>query len=111
MADADFRIVYEGGDADGHAMDMRALALSMLGAERIISDGLIILTERRLPRRGERAPVIYPDVPFEPSAGCVWLCCELELAIESAALGAVQRFVAVRGTERRVLREIRLGEL
>ena len=60
---------------------------------------------------GAHEPAIYPDVPFDPGAGCVWLCCEIELAVESAALGAVQRFVAVRGAERRVLREVRLGEL
>lgn len=58
MDDPDFRITYSGGDADGHSMDMRLLALSMLGAERIVSDGLIILVHRRLPKRGERAPVI-----------------------------------------------------
>lgn len=58
MTDSDFRIVYRGGEADQNAIDMRMLALSMLGAERIVSDGLVILVHKRLPKRGERAPVV-----------------------------------------------------
>ncbi|MHA4837001.1 DUF7946 domain-containing protein [Sphingopyxis sp. MSC1_008] len=71
MDDADFRIVYKGGEADQHQMDMRMLALSMLGAERIISDGLIVLVYGRLPKRGERAPVIAKAK--EPAAGSLEL--------------------------------------
>ena len=59
---------------------------------------------------GVEESAVYPDVPFDPSAGCIWMCCELELAMSSVAAGAVQRYVAVRGHERRVLRELRLGE-
>lgn len=58
MPDADFSITYEGGEANQNSMDMRLLAISLLGAERIVSDGLVILAEKRLPKRGERAPVI-----------------------------------------------------
>lgn len=71
MEEADFRIVYQGGEADQHQMDMRMLALSMLGAERIISDGLIVLVYGRLPKRGERAPVIAKAK--EPVAGSLEL--------------------------------------
>lgn len=71
MDEADFRIVYQGGEADHHQMDMRMLALSMLGAERIVSDGLIVLVYGRLPKRGERAPVIAKA--REPVAGSVEL--------------------------------------
>lgn len=71
MTDSDFRIVYDGGEADDHAVDMRLLALSMLGAERIISDGLIILIHRRLPKRGERAPVVAKA--REPAEGSLAL--------------------------------------
>lgn len=71
MDEADFRIVYQGGEADQHQMDMRMLALSMLGAERIISDGLIVLVHGRLPKRGERAPVVAKA--REPKAGSLEL--------------------------------------
>lgn len=53
-----FRLTYEGGDADGHAMDMRLLGMSLQGADKIISDGLILLVHGRAPKRGERAPII-----------------------------------------------------
>jgi hypothetical protein len=43
----------------------------MLGAERIVSDGLIVLVHRRLPKRGERAPVILKA--REPAEGSVEL--------------------------------------
>ncbi|NUP11662.1 MAG: hypothetical protein HOW73_36920 [Polyangiaceae bacterium] len=55
--------------------------------------------------------VVYPDVAFDAQAGCIWMCCEIELAQASVAAGAVQRFVMVRGSERTVLREIRLGDV
>lgn len=58
MADADIVIKYEGGDADRHLVEMRALGHSLLGFERIISDGLIFLGEDRLPRRGERHALV-----------------------------------------------------
>lgn len=55
---ADFKIKYEGGDADNHFVEMRAFGNSMLGFERIISDGLIFLGEDRLPKRGERHSLV-----------------------------------------------------
>jgi len=57
MVDPDIRIKYEGGDADKHAIDMRLLGASLQGADKIISDGLIVLIHRRVPKRRERAPV------------------------------------------------------
>lgn len=53
-----FRLTYDGGEAAHNLMDMRLLGLSLQGADRIISDGIIILTEQRLPKRGERAPLV-----------------------------------------------------
>jgi hypothetical protein len=58
MADADIVIKYEGGDADRHLVEMRSLGNSLIGFERIISDGLIFLGEDRLPKRGERHPLV-----------------------------------------------------
>lgn len=58
MTDADIVIKYEGGDADKHVVEMRSLGNSLLGFERIISDGLIFLGEDRLPRRGERHSLV-----------------------------------------------------
>jgi len=39
-------------------MDMRLLGASLQGADKIISDGLILLIHGRAPKRGERAPVV-----------------------------------------------------
>lgn len=58
MSDADIVIKYEGGDADRHFVEMRSLGNSLIGFERIISDGLIFLGEDRLPKRGERHPLV-----------------------------------------------------
>jgi hypothetical protein len=58
MAEPLFRLTYDGGDADHHVMDMRLLGASLQGADKIISDGLILLIHGRPPKRGERAPVI-----------------------------------------------------
>jgi hypothetical protein len=85
MDEADFRIVYQGGEADRHEMDMRMLALSMLGAERIVSDGLIILVHKRLPKRGERAPVIAKAK--EPKAGSLELITFFNAIFGSLPLG------------------------
>lgn len=62
-----FRLTYDGGEASKNQMDMRMLGLSLQGADRIISDGIIILTEQRLPKRGERAPLVLKV--NEPIAG------------------------------------------
>lgn len=58
MADADIILKYEGGDADKHFVEMRSLGNSLLGFERIISDGLIFLGDNRLPKRGERHTLV-----------------------------------------------------
>lgn len=58
MDGADIVLKYEGGDADRHTVEMRSLGNSLLGFERIISDGLIFLGENRLPRRGERHTLV-----------------------------------------------------
>lgn len=67
MPDALFRLTYDGGDADSNMMDIRMLGLSLLGADRIISDGLILLVHGRAPKRTERAPLIAKV--REPLAG------------------------------------------
>lgn len=85
MADADFYVVYEGGEADGHVLDMRMLALSMLGCERIISDGLIILVSRRLPKRGERAIVVAKAK--EPEAGSFGIKILFDVVLGTLPLG------------------------
>lgn len=58
MDEPDIRIKYDGGDADSHAVDMRLLGASLQGADKIISDGLVLLIHGRVPKRRERAPVI-----------------------------------------------------
>lgn len=52
------RIKYDGLDATRHLIDMRLLGTSLVGADEITSDGLILFLHGRLPKRGERAPVV-----------------------------------------------------
>lgn len=54
MIEAELVIKYDGGDAAQHTVEMRALGLSLLGFERIVSDGLIFMGYNRLPKRRER---------------------------------------------------------
>ncbi len=69
MEQPSIQITYEGGDADRHIIDMRLLGISLEGADRITSDGILVFLHGRLPRRGERAPVVV-KVP-EPVRGSV----------------------------------------
>ncbi len=80
-----FRLTYDGGEADQNLMDMRLLGLSLQGADRIISDGLIILIHERLPKRGERAPLILKVK--EPVAGSYDMFGSAQDAYTALALG------------------------
>lgn len=51
-------IRYEGGDADDHTIDMRLLGESLVGLDRIISDGVVAILHSRPPKKGERAPIV-----------------------------------------------------
>ena len=62
-----FRLTYDGGEASNNVMDMRQLGLSFQGADRILSDGLIVLTQQRPPKRSERSPLLVKVK--EPVAG------------------------------------------
>lgn len=65
----EFLIKYDGGDADHHAIDMRLLGESLQGIDRLVSDFIIIASANRMPKRGERAPLIIKA--NEPRAGTV----------------------------------------
>lgn len=69
MSDEQLLIEYDGGDADGHTVDMRLLGESFQGIDRIISDMIIVTSARRLPKRGERSPLIVKA--YEPKPGSV----------------------------------------
>jgi hypothetical protein len=79
------RIRYDGGDADEHAIDMRLFGESLIGLDRIISDGIIAVVAERVPKRGERAPVILKTK--EPRQGSVLLEGYLQEAQGLLALG------------------------
>jgi hypothetical protein len=67
MAEPQFLIKFDGGDAKQHASDMRLLGRSLIGFDRIISDGIVVVLNRRQPKRGERAHLIVKAK--EPRAG------------------------------------------
>lgn len=58
MSGPSLQIRFDGGDADKHVVDMKYYALALQGAEEIISDGMIILAHRRIPRPRDRAPIL-----------------------------------------------------
>lgn len=86
MGEPSIRITYDGGDADRHRIDMRLLGMSLEGADRITSDGLLLLIHGRLPKRGERAPVIVKV--REPIVGSVDYQGIYEAAVALLPLGA-----------------------
>ncbi len=69
MTDSNFKVVYLGGDAGAHAIDMRQLGTSLIGVDKLVSDVVVTLSARRLPKRGERAGLIMKA--REPIAGSV----------------------------------------
>jgi hypothetical protein len=85
MAEPIIRIGYDGGDADQHAIDMRLLGESLIGFDRIISDGLIVIATGRAAKRGERAPLILKV--NEPMPGSYELSAYLQEFGGALALG------------------------
>lgn len=67
--DLSFNFSYEGRAASGHLIDMGQLGHGLIGMNRIMLTGLVIVTEGRLPRRRER-PVVSMQVRA-PTAGSV----------------------------------------
>lgn len=63
------RIRFDGGDADHNVIDMRLFGEALIGLDRIVSDGLIAISEHRVPKRGERAPLLLKAK--EPIEGSV----------------------------------------
>ncbi len=51
-------ISYDGGDANRNSIDAKLYGQSLQGIDRMVSDCLIIFSSRRLPKRGERSPLI-----------------------------------------------------
>jgi hypothetical protein len=61
------RIVYDGGDAASNTIDAKLFGQSLQGIDKLVSDALIIITQERLPKKGERAPLILKA--REPKSG------------------------------------------
>lgn len=55
MTNPEILISYDGGDATRHSIDAKLFGQSLQGIDRMVSDGLIIFSQERLPKRGERA--------------------------------------------------------
>ncbi|RYG55579.1 MAG: hypothetical protein EON56_05425, partial [Alphaproteobacteria bacterium] len=57
MAEQILIIKYDGLDANEHTLDLRLFGESLAGIDRVASAGLIMLTTRRMPKKGERFPL------------------------------------------------------
>jgi hypothetical protein len=58
MATPGVLISYDGGDASNHSIDAKLYGQSLQGIDRMVSDCLVIFSQERLPKRGERAPLL-----------------------------------------------------
>jgi len=85
MSDNDIAIRFDGGDADRHAIDAKLLGQSLQGFDRLVSDCVIIFSYTRLPKRGERSPLILKVK--EPKAGSYDLAALYQEAATHLALG------------------------
>jgi hypothetical protein len=85
MTESNIRIVYLGGEAADHVIDMRQLGTSLIGVDKLVSDVVIALSARRLPKKGERAPFMMKA--REPIAGSVEVPAVLQEAVGLLPLG------------------------
>ncbi|MEC9068180.1 MAG: hypothetical protein VX569_12970 [Pseudomonadota bacterium] len=58
MSDFEILLKYEGGDARNYTIDARLYGRSLQGLDRMVSDCLIIASQQRLPKKGERSPLL-----------------------------------------------------
>lgn len=65
MVKSEIYLKYDGGDAARHAIDAKLYGQSLQGIDRMVSDCLIIISLQRLPKRGERAPLILKAKELE----------------------------------------------
>lgn len=75
MESSQFYIKFEGFDADRHMIDMRRLGKSLIGFDRVISEGLIGISEGRLPKQREKFPLVIKAK--EPKSGSVEILSQL----------------------------------
>lgn len=67
--DLTFSFAYDGRSATGHVVDMGELGHGLIGMNRIMSAGIVVLGETRFPKRKERLPVALQV--STPAAGSV----------------------------------------
>lgn len=85
MSEAQLIIKFDGGDAVHHTVEMRALGHSLIGFERIVSDGLIFMGYDRLPKRGERHALAVKA--REPQIGSATIPFDISQSIALLPLG------------------------
>ncbi|MGB0506875.1 MAG: hypothetical protein ACPGGK_11835 [Pikeienuella sp.] len=65
---ASFVIKYDGLDATNHTIDMRKFGEAIVGLDKVINNGLIAISEYRIPKKGERFPLrIHAQEPKKGS--------------------------------------------
>jgi hypothetical protein len=85
LADSNFKVIYLGGEAADHVIDMRQLGTSLIRVDKLVSDVVVALSARRLPKKGERAPFLMKA--REPVAGSVEVPAILQEAAGLLPLG------------------------
>ena len=85
MSSGAISVTYDGGDARNNTIDAKLFGQSLQGLDRMVSDCLIILSQDRLPKRGERAPMLLKA--REPEAGSVTVPQIIQEASELLGIG------------------------
>lgn len=78
-------VTYDGGDARRNTIDAKLFGQSLQGLDRMVSDCLVIFSQQRLPKRGERAPLLLKA--REPEAGSVTVPQVLQEASDLLGIG------------------------
>ncbi len=71
-----FSLKYDGLETRDHVIEMRRFGEALVGTDKVVNYGLVALLEYRLPRRGERFPLVVKAK--EPREGSVELVALLQ---------------------------------
>lgn len=75
-----FAIKYDGLAASEHAIEMRRFGEAIVGLDKVINAGLVALLEFRVPKKGERFPLVIRAQ--EPQRGSVELFGEVAQTVK-----------------------------
>ncbi len=79
--DSGFALKYDGLDTRNHVIEMRRFGEALIGTDKVVNFGLVALLEYRMPKRGERFPLVIKAK--EPKEGSVELVAFVQPVVAS----------------------------